>query len=293
MNWDDIRYVLALARHGSLARASKELGVDHTTVGRRLAAAEEALSARLFARTPSGYVLTAEGEALLEPMRRVEDAVHGVERDAASQHTEIEGTVRVTSPETFGVAYLAPRLATLGRRYPKLVLELLPGGKVLDLARREAEVAVRFFRSREAGLTVRRVGDFAHALYSSREYLAKRPLRRPNELAHHALLLPTGGPKSVELAWLRRLAPDARPSFASELTLGLVGAARAHLGIALLPRYVGDAEPGLERVPMPHEPTEPIWLTVHADTKTSPRVRAVLDFLAATLAHDRALLRGS
>lgn len=291
MNWDDLRFVLALANAGSLARAAKVLGVDHTTVGRRIEAAEAALGVSLFTRTTKGHVPTADAERLLVPMRQVEDAVLAVERCAQADSQSLEGTVRITSPETFGVVYLAPRLAAFGREHPGLVIELLPGGEVLDLGRRQAELAVRPFRSKHENLVVRRAGSIRYALYASHVYLKAHPLSTPAGLAEHPLLsVPEAN--AIEAIWLERLSPRARPTFVSSFSLSLLAAARASAGVAVLPRYVGDAEPSLRRIAMPDEPSEPVWLTVHRDLKDMPRVRALLDFLAATLKQDAALLDG-
>lgn len=290
MNWDDLRFVAALSRMGSLARTSALLAVDHTTVGRRIESAERALGLRLFTRTPSGYVLTQEGEQLVAPLRLVEDAVLSLERGVEAWRGGLTGTVRVTSPETFGVAWLAPRLARFGRLHPGLKLELKPAGAVLDLSRREAELAVRFFRTRHERVVVRHVGDVGHGLYASPAYLARRPLKNARELSGHPLLLPTSGP---ELAWVKQLAPGVEPAFTSEVSLGLAEAAREGAGVALLPRYLGDSLPALRHVPMPKEPVEPLWLTVHRDLRQSPRVRVLLDFLVEAARADRALLRGA
>jgi DNA-binding transcriptional LysR family regulator len=292
MNWDDLRFVLALSRAGSLARAAKQLGVDHTTVGRRIEALEHALGVRLFTRTSSGYVPTAEAEGHLVKIREVEDAVLALERGAVAQREAIEGTVRVTSPETFGVRYLAPRLAILGREHPGLTIELVTGGAILDLARREADIAVRFFRSKHENLVVKRVAEVAHGLYASERYLARRPLRNAGELHKHPILTSLPGPNVVEAEWVKRLTGDAKPAFVSEQTIALIEAARVDAGIAVLPRYLGDAEPTLRHLPMPDEPREPVWITVHRDLKQTPRVRVVLDHLSACLERDRAELRG-
>jgi DNA-binding transcriptional LysR family regulator len=292
MNWDDLRYVLVLARAGSLSRAAKELTVDHTTVGRRIDAIEADLGLKLFTRTTSGYVCTAEAERLLPEMRRVEDAVFAVERNAHREHEYIDGIVRVTSGETFGASYLAPRLARLGQEHPNLAIELITGGTVLDLSRREADVAVRFFRSKHETLVVRKVGEVAHALYASRKYLAKHPFKELKELKKHPLLVPTPGANVVETKWVERMTDGARPAFVCTLTSGLVEAAKIGAGIAVLPRYLADRERSLRRIPMADEPREPLWLTVHRDVKTTRRVRVVLDFLSQCFESDRALLAG-
>jgi DNA-binding transcriptional LysR family regulator len=292
MNWDDLRFVLALSKAGSLAQAAKVLEVDHTTVGRRVEAAEASLGIRLFTRTTTGYVPTAEADRLLAPMQQVEEAVLAVERSAAGHRDSLEGSVRVTSPETFGVGYLAPRLALFGLEHPGLTVDLVPAGEVLDLGRRQAELAVRFFRSKQERLVVRKAGEVSYGLYASREYLARRPLKRPGELSGHRVLSATPGPDVIETRWLAQLNPEVRPAFVSTLSLALLGAAKASAGVAVLPRYLGDAETTLRHIPMPEEPSEPIWLTVHSDLKQTPRVRALLDFLVSALAEDSAMLRG-
>lgn len=290
MNWDDLRFVTAVVRHGSLLHAARELQVEHTTVGRRIDAAERALGVKLFARSTTGLVLTAEGERLIEPLQRVEDAVSALERRATAEEGELTGTVKVTAPETFGVAWLAPRLASFARQHPGLHVDLDPSGQVLDLGRRQAEIAVRFFRSKQKELIVRRVAEVGHGLYASRSYLSRYPLRSERELKDRPLL--TVPPGTVDAAWFAKLADDAQPTFTSTLTVALVAAAKAGAGIAVLPRYLGDAEPELEHLPMPDEPHEALWLTVHKDLRSTPRVRALLDFLAAQFERERATLRG-
>lgn len=292
MNWDDLRFVLALSRAGSLARAAKVLEVDHTTVGRRVEAAEASLGVRLFTRTTTGYVLTADADRLLAPMKQVEEAVLTVERRANADRDTLEGAVRVTSPETFGIAYLAPRLATFGQAHPGLKIQLVPAGEVLDLGRRQAELAVRLFRSKQENLVVRRAGEVTYGLYASHAYLARHPLKTREALGDHPIL---GAPEpgEIEARWLARLNPRARTTFVSTFSLALQAAARASAGVAVLPRYLGDADPALRHVPMPEEPSEQVWLTVHKDLKRTPRVRALLDFLAETLKNDAPILRGA
>lgn len=287
MNWDDLRFVLVLSRVGSLARAAKTLEVDHTTVGRRIAAAEASLGVRLFTRTTKGYVATADAERLLSSMQRVEEAALAVERGAQATGSTLEGNIRVTSPETFGVVYLAPRLAAFGLEHPGLTIALLPGGEVLDLGRRQAEVAVRTFRTRHESLAVKQVGSVAYGLYASAEYLKRKPLKSAAQLTGHAILSTDSGP---ETRWLKAVNPRARATFVSTLSLALAAAARASAGIAVLPRYLGDVEPALRHLPMPNAPSEPLWLTCHRDLRQSPRVRALLDFLTAALKGDEALL---
>lgn len=289
-SWDDLRFVAVVARRGSLLAAAAELAVDHTTVGRRVAAAEKALGVTLFARSTTGLTLTPDGEALLEPLQRVEDAVHSLVRKVGAERDELTGTVKVTAPESFGIAWLAPRLAEFTRQHPGLHIELDPSGAVLDLARRQAEVALRHFRSKDAALVSRHAADIGHGLYGAKSYLARYPVRGVQDLAGRPLLM--SPPGDVETEWLMELAPEVRPVFTCVLAVALVGAAKTGAGLVVLPRYLGDAEEDLVYLPLPDEPRQPLWLTVHKDLRKTPRVRAVLDFIGEALKREQAALRG-
>jgi len=290
MNWDDLRFVSAVSRHGSLLAAAKELRVEHTTVGRRIDAAERSLDTKLFARGTAGLVLTVDGERLLEPLQRVEEAVNALERRANAEQVEFQGTVTVTSPESFGVVWLAPRLASFARQHRGLRIALEPSGDVLDLGRRQADIAVRFFRTKQRALVVRRVAEVGHGLYASKSYLARDAVRGSEDLKRHPLL--SDNLQSVEARWLSALSSGNTPIFTSTLAVGLAAAAKAGAGIAVLPRYIGDSEPELKHLPMPNEPKDVLWLTVHRDLRSTPRIRAVLDFLINQFDRERAILRG-
>lgn len=294
MTWDDLRYVLALAKAGSLAKAARALKVDHTTVGRRIEALEHDLGLTLFTRTPAGYVLTQDAQRLLPEIEQVEAAVLQLERCAASGKTSLDGVLRVTSSETFGSAYLAPRLMSFQREHPGLAIELVLGPAVFDLGRREADVAVRLFRSEHEGLVMSKAGEVAHALYATPECLERLgPPRKPADLARFKLFMPELFLDRREVDWLRRLCPEAKIALTCNLTFAIVSATLTSQGVGLLPRYLGDAEPRLRRVPMPDEPRQPIWLTVHKDLRNARRVRVILDFLRATLDADQGLLAGA
>lgn len=289
MHWDDLKFVAALAKAGSLAKAAQVLRVEHTTVGRRIDSAERHLGVKLFTRTPRGYVLTREGESLVEPLAVVEEAVEALERGISATRDEVEGRVRVTSPETLGIAYLAPRLTAFRQQHPSLQLELVPAGDVLDLNKAQAEIAVRTFRTRHERLVVREVGAIRFRLYATRRVLQRWPVKSARELAGVPLLAPTSG---VDRRWLDSLVPRCAPVFTSEVSLALLAAARAHGGVAVLPAYLVPADDELVPVELPKEPVEPVYLTVHRDLRHTARVRALLDFLVATFSADRTLLQG-
>jgi DNA-binding transcriptional LysR family regulator len=293
MNWDDLRYVLALAEAGSLARAARKLKVDHTTVGRRIEALECDVGILLFTRTTNGYTLTREAEELLPDLREIEANVLAVERSAHARHRAIKGTIRVTASEALGSRFVAPRLAGFARKHPDICVEFVTAVHALDLARREADVAIRLFRSRHEYLVVKRAGDFGYALYASEEYLGRRPApMSPGELVKHDLVnLDLPIPPPNEASWLEELGKGARIALITNSTAVALGAALGGMGITLLPCFIGDAEPKLRRIPMPDEPTRSVWLTVHKDLRQSPAIRAMLDFLTEMFRADAELLR--
>jgi DNA-binding transcriptional LysR family regulator len=291
-NWDDIRFVLELSRAGTLARTAKKLGVDHTTVGRRIESAEAALGMRLFTRTSSGYVPTREAEQLIPAMNRAEEAMLGIGRSAHPTRDTLEGHIRVTSPETFGVAYLAPTLGSFIAEHPHISVELVPSGEVLNLGRREAEIALRPFKSKEERLIVRRAATLTYGFYATPDYLRAIPLTDKADLIRHRVLSPPEA-NAPETIWLKKLQPKVEPAFTSTLSLALCEAARASAGVAILPRYLGDAESTLTHVALPDPPREVLWLTIHRDLQRTPRVRALFDYLVTRFEKDASSFAGS
>jgi DNA-binding transcriptional LysR family regulator len=293
VDWDDLRYVLALAEAGSLARAARKLKVDHTTVGRRIEALEVDVGVRLFTRTTNGYTLTREAEEFLPGIREIEANVLALERKAQARHEAIKGTIRVTASEALGSRFVAPRLAGFTRRNPEISVEFITAVHAVDLARREADLAIRLFRSPHEYLVAKRAAEFGYALYASEDYLARRPFpNSPGDLQKHDLVnleLPVGPPD--EATWLNELGKGSRIALVTNSTAVALGAALGGMGITLLPCFLGDAEPKLLRIPMPDEPTRAVWLTVHKDLRRSPPIRAMLDFLTEMFRAEAKLLR--
>ncbi len=290
LDWDDLRHFLALSRRRTLARAARELRINATTVGRRLSALEERVGARLFDRTPDGYILTRAGRDLLPSAERIEQEVLSVERSIAGADERVSGVVVVSVTEMIGTRFIAPYLARLGERHPALALELNCTARVVSLARREADVALRLSRPREPDVVVRRLSSVHMALYASAEYLeshgaAEDPDR---DLTGHDVILFANVPAfALENGWFEQRLGDARVVLRSDSVSAIFSATLSGLGIALLPRIVADAEPGLRRVATRSEP-EPrvIWQTIHQEMAKSPRVRAVVEFLNEILVEE-------
>jgi DNA-binding transcriptional LysR family regulator len=293
MNWDDLRYVLALAEAGSLARAARELKVDHTTVGRRIETIESELGLKLFTRAAKGYTLMTEAADLLSEIRRVEASVLAVERAAQGRDRALRGTVRVTVSDALGSRYVAPRLSAFTRRHPELSINLKSANQAVDLARREADVAIRLFRSRHSYLVVKRVADLGYALYASQEYLGRRtvPTRVEDFKQHEFIVFDLPFPDPHQATWVDALSRGGRVAVSTNSTAAALGAALGGAGIALLPRFLGDWEPTLRRIAMTKEPALPIWLTIHKDLQHSAPVRSALDFLTETFHADADYLR--
>jgi len=287
LDWDDLRVFLAIQRTGSLAGAATSLGINATTVGRRLAALEERAATRLFDRTPDGWVLTETGRDILPRAERMEAEALGVERDISGADQRCAGTVRVTVTEMLATRFIAPHLARFAARQPDITLDLWCTNAIVNLARREADVALRLARPREPDVISRQLSAVDLALYASPGYLDAhgRPDDAEHGLAGHVLIgFAATPPFRRENEWFDARADGARFALRSDSVSSIYAATVSGLGIGLLPRLVADHDPELVRLPTTTAP-EPrvIWQTMHKDLRASARVRAVTEFLAEIL----------
>lgn len=282
LEWDDLRFFLAVHRRGSHAAAARSLGVAPTTIGRRLAAFEEAAGARLFTRTPEGLAPTAAARALLPRAERVEAEVLEAERELVGADARPTGTVRLTCGDGFAAAVLAPAAPAFLSAHPGLDLEVRADVRALDLVRGEADIAVRLFRPREQSLVGRRLGTERYALYASPDYLARRGAPRgARDLAGHDLVLYVRDlDRMPTQAWIRKTAAGARVAFRSSTTTSLVAACGAGAGIALLTASTVRGDPRfLPVLPRLAPPVNEIWAVTHPDLRGSARIVAVMQWL--------------
>ncbi len=288
-NWDDLRVFLAVARAGSLSGAARMLGVNHSTVFRRIGAFEEALAVRLFERLPNGYLLTPAGEALRDGALRVEEEITSLSRKVTGQDLRLSGTVRVTTIDMLAFGLLPRHLAGFRDAYPGIELEVVVSNAAVSLSRREADVALRVGNAPPEVLVGRRVGLLAFAVYSSVGYRTRRP---ESDLAVHDWI----GFDSEHEALVRRFArflPEVQPALRTNSVAAALSAATAGLGLAPLPCGLADLEPDLVRVaPLPDDFTLDLWLLTHEDLRRTARIRAFLDFLANALTAEASLLEG-
>jgi DNA-binding transcriptional LysR family regulator len=291
LDWDDLRYFLAVHRAGSLARAASELKINATTVGRRLTALEEGVGARLFDRTPDGYCLSPAGRDLLPHAERMEVEAFAVERQVAGADARAAGVVRVTATEMLATRFIAPKLPSFLEKHPQIAIDLECTNRSVSLSRREADIALRLARPREDGVVTRRLTQIDLALYAAQSYVDRygAPQDAERDLAgHRVVLFADSRAFAVENDWMRRRCEAAVIAVRSDSVSSIFSAVLAGAGIALLPRAVADAEPLLTRIPTESAP-EPrvVWQTVHEDLHKSARVRVVLDFLAEVLTAGR------
>lgn len=294
IDWQDLRFFLAIRRAGSLTAAAARLRVNQSTVSRRLAALESAVGARLFERTPGGLRPTALAERIAPAADRLEAEALAVGRVLGGAESRVEGVVRVTATEGIGIHLVAAALRELHRAHPGLQLELLLDSRALSLSRREADLALRLVRPRQPGLVARKLGEVRSALYASARYLEERGRPPSGEgLAGHAILAYDDSLGAVpESRWLAQHARRATCALRTNSVLAQLRAAEAGVGLALLPCYL--AEPaGLVRVlPRSADVRRELWLALHADLQHTPRIRVAVEFLAGVAKARAAQLQG-
>jgi DNA-binding transcriptional LysR family regulator len=285
-DWADLRFFLEVARTGTLAAAARKLEVDNTTVGRRLSALERDLGAKLFSRTPDGLALTTAGEAMRRAGIEMEQAVLRAEQEALGADRNLSGLVRVATTELLGEIIVLPAIQAVHARHPQIRVELLTGSLSVDIARREAEVALRYVRPQRNELVARRAGGMAWAAYASKQYLAAhgRPARGSG-FAGHDIVAHSMAVRSWRMDQLGgEPVRDARVVLRANSARMLVEAVRLGLGIGPLPCFLADADPTLERVPAQAAvELDDLWLVVHPDVQRTSRVRAVIEAIEARL----------
>jgi DNA-binding transcriptional LysR family regulator len=287
MSWDDLRVVLALCRAGSLGAAARQLGMDRTTAGRRLALLEARLQTRLLMRSAGGLAPTDAARAVAARAEEMEAAALAIERELAGRERRVAGKVRVTATEALGSRILAPALSALAGRHPGLSIELALEPRAVSLARGEADVAVRLLAPGEPTSSGRRVGSVAYGAYASRR--AARAARR----GEADLLLWTDPIAGSETEWLRRKFPAAPVLLRASSTSALAAAAAEGTGIAVLPCFVGGADRRLVRLDQPGEiPPSELWVIVHRDQRRASRIVAVRAAVEEALLAARPALAG-
>lgn len=284
--WDDIRFFLAVARERSVSKAASALGVNYTTVVRRIDAFEARLEMRLFERLAGGYVMTAPAEAVYAEASSMEERALAFDRALFGHDQKLLGRLRVATSDAVATRLLVPNLARFTDHHPAIELELLTSDSLVDLDLREADIAVRMSGAPPEHLIGQRISGLAYAVYASKRY----------HRAHGVL----DDPAVQLLTWVGEQPTSWREPDFARATLGprfdsplaLLAAIHAGLGVGLLPCFLAASERSLVRLGEPIEYDWGLWVLSHPDTRTTARLRAFRGFLVETLAGQRSKLLG-
>jgi len=294
MDWDNLRYFLELSRAGTLTAAARRLGVDHTTVARRIQALERGIGAQLFLREASGHRLTEAGRRLLPQVEDMEQSFRKLEFSApASTEEELSGVVRVGVTEAFSTVILAPALATFARQHPRLVIDLLALPRQVNLSRREADIVISLERPARGPVLTTRLCDYSLHLYAAKHYLAQHPpVRSLNDLRELSFI---GYVEdllfSKELQYLDEDLRPERIALRSTSLLAQYQATRAAAGVAVLPAFLAERDALLQRV-LPDQVrfVRRFWMSMPTENRPLPRMKAVWDLIRSTVDASRNLL---
>jgi DNA-binding transcriptional LysR family regulator len=285
LNWDDLRYFLSVARAGSISAAGRELGVKHTTVARRIQALETDMDARLFDRTPTGYVMTQIAENLLDKVSVIEDKVKLIDRQASHSDSALAGPLKLTVAFELANRILLPKLDSFYQAYPRIELQLMMTKGLVDLARLDADLALRMTPTPPENLIGRELVKINHGLYASESLLKRFTKKLPTILFTTELSPPP---------WMKKHFSDSLVAYRiDDVGSMAVAAAQGH-GVVKLPCFIGDTQSGLVRLDYELEKSKwGIWLLNHVDLRTTARVRACKEFLQQVVEESRGFFEGS
>ena len=293
-DWNDLKHFLAVARYGSTIAAAKALNVNQSTVQRRLDELEKRVGRQLVLRQPTGYKLTELGQDMVTYAEHVERAVQAFERRLVASDTRLTGSVRVTCPEAVGVRLLhSPLIAKFNERYPGLRVEFLISDKLLNLAKGEADIAIRATAPFDEALFGRKIAETPWGIYASKAYIERAgTITNVADIARHSVVL-FDIEQHVTKTWLQSVAPEARVAARCNSMTALLSAAKSGVGLTALPMTIGDSDTSLVLMlgPIPSLMTN-FYLLMHEDMKTTPRVRALFDFFVEELNIIRPILTG-
>lgn len=287
MNWDDARVFLAVCRESTLRGAARVLGVDQATVGRRVNALEKSLNATLFLRTSEGYALTAVGEAALQSVENMERSALDLERQVLGQDDRLTGTVRVTTTDSLAIDFLIPAIARLHDAHPDVRVQMDASTQLLNLAKREADIAVRNTRPDNPDLIARRIARWPVGLFASQAYIDRHGAPEPGSLfeGHDLVVYQPHLQSQKDLTLVSEPLGRGRIVAALSSSLLVRRSIAAGIGIGEVPIVSGERD-GLVRLwpdrtrPLPYD----VWLVTHADLRHTARVRVVIDEIVAGFA---------
>ena len=295
MDWDNLRFFLELSRAGKLTVAARRLGVDHTTVARRLQALEKSIGAQLLVREPSGYRLTEAGHGLLPQAEAMESACKVIEKRLAGAEDYLSGKVRIGATEGYGSTLLTSQLVELNRRHPHLGVDLLAVPRALQLSRHEADIVITLERPGRGPYLITRLTDYVLRLYAAGDYLAERgPIRNRDDLRKHALVGYVDDLLySKELQYLDEIGRPLHMALRCTSILAQQRAVAEGAGLAILPAFAAAEDPTLQPVLAGEiEFVRTFWMLMPTELKDIARMRTTWDFLREKAEASQAVLMG-
>ena len=282
--WDDLQAFLAVARAGRLTEAARHMGIEHTTLSRRLSRPESALGTKLFDRRPTGYDLSTEGERLLPRAEEIERAALNIWLDKVDPATGLTGSVRIGAPEAFGTFCLAERIGDFSTRHPGLSIELVATPRAFSLSKREADLAIGLTRPAAGRLHARKLTDYELGLYGTPAYIARwgEPKDKADLHRHRFIGYIDELVFSPELDYFSAALPGVQPTIRISNVITQMAAAQGDAGLCILPCFVADRYPNLIRLlPNTVRITRTYWLLMHADLVHLHRIKIAAEFIVS------------
>ncbi|MDY0886851.1 LysR family transcriptional regulator [Kosakonia sp. CFBP8986] len=285
MDWNDLRFFLAVARTSSLTKTAATLKVSQSTVSRRINALESSLRTSLFLHHQTGYFLTDAGQALLSYAEEVESRIGALEHAFAGGDGEAAGTVRLATAETLANHLIIPALPQFQADYPAIRLELITGVNTVSVVRNDADIALRLVRPEQNTLKIRKAGVMASAVYAAERYLRAHPAPEDAPLSGRRFITWDSSFSHLPAArWFDEQVEDKTSALATTSLMTQLSAVNAGLGLAVLPCFIAAQQPELiEVIPPGQVLSEDLWLVTHADLIASARIKAVAEFLMTIL----------
>ena len=285
MNWNDLKYFLTLAREGSMSGAGRVLNVKHTTVARRIEALEISLGTRLFDKSRSGYVMTQAAENLYQQVVSMEEKVHTIDREAANQDSALAGPLKLTIAFELANRLIIPKMGEFCQRFPDIDMQLLMTKNLVDLASMEADLAIRMTPNPPDYLVGCEIMKLHHGIYASQEHLQYR-LKKTKVILFQS--------ENKRPDWIKKHANDSEVSLRVDDVGSMAVATVNGFGLAKLPCFIGDTQPGLVRLDIKMPPSDwGIWILNHVELRTTARVRACKEHLISVLENQRGLITGN
>jgi DNA-binding transcriptional LysR family regulator len=285
MNWNDLKYFLALAREGTISGAGRVLNVKHTTVARRIEALEISLGTRLFDKSRSGYAMTQAAENLYQQVVSMEEKVRSIDRQAANQDSALAGPLKLTIAFELANRLVIPKMGEFSQRFPDINMQLLMTKNLVDLAAMEADLAIRMTPNPPDYLVGHEIMKLHHGIYASQKHLQYCSRKTKVVLFQSENKRPD---------WVKKYASDSEVSLRVDDVGSMAVATVNGFGLAKLPCFIGDTQPGLVRLDIIMSPSDwGIWILNHVELRTTARVRACKEHLISVLENQRELITGN